>query len=708
MNTITSGQVTSDYVRKIFYSQFDILSSNSMVKYLNNKNVSSDLSTCYETILTIIVLLQKQITEHVTFAKNDLKNQEFILNALAKYIDKFFTEETISSIVSTHSLLLNVDIITIICEFIWAVVDNTIVVPNFINANYHEFVIKWIDIESLSMKHQRPLISIIHNLARHDNGAEVLNKCNAIEVLKKYKKCVLDVNKGAHPDINLLYCMIISLLSDPKENKEDSKNVDKILDKLLQTAIDASLTRNFKANGFHISEPIVVLTKLCVHDDILHYVLNEAKVTKPQTSVIQFFSDTLISFRGALANDDETDQLTCCALFNIVWSISFHDQYVEELKSNTKFLLTVKSLANDDGGSLVDQYVPKHMSSVKKAANGILWNLDENNPARLSQTSTVTVSEQVVCSTELKSNTTDKNNRLLIMISYSHSDVKFCQQLVDSLRKDNQFDIWVDFSYCHTEDLWEEIGCAIEKANVVLFLMTKDYYDSKSCRQEVMYTKDSLKKRFIPIYVQKDFQATGWLGIRVVGPQYIRFGKKSFDETMTELKKLILDDGKSEKKDSEKHSVVPVTEKVETIEKQQTKNIEKELNKSDDYTKKVDEDNDSKITDEMKQQLIAKPISQWSTIDINNWFDQNHIRSELRYLYEFQTGDDLIFYSQSLKPDWQSEYIDIRDRYIKKYNKTLYKDQFVRLVSALDRLTLDYNTAKSNDKKKTSNTCVIV
>ncbi|CAF5168152.1 unnamed protein product, partial [Rotaria magnacalcarata] len=103
----------------------------------------------------------------------------------------------------------------------------------------------------------------------------------------------------------------------------------------------------------------------------------------------QFFCELLFKFRGALASDNELDQLSLTALFNIIWSISFHTEYIEELKSNSKFLITVKSLANDDGEDWVDQYVPKNMASIPKAANGILWNLDENNPARAARTVTV-------------------------------------------------------------------------------------------------------------------------------------------------------------------------------------------------------------------------------------------------------------------------------------------------------------------------------
>ncbi|CAF1516103.1 unnamed protein product, partial [Rotaria sordida] len=120
-----------------------------------------------------------------------------------------------------------------------------------------------------------------------------------------------------------------------------------------------------------------------------------------------------MQFRGALANDDELDQLTLTALMNIIWSISFHDDYVDELKSNAKFLITIKSLVNDDGEAWVEQYVPKHMSSVKKAATGILWNLDENNPAR-----TIRVVEPlptVVVQTNRPSTATVKNKRMRVM-----------------------------------------------------------------------------------------------------------------------------------------------------------------------------------------------------------------------------------------------------------------------------------------------------
>lgn len=233
----------------------------------------------------------------------------------------------------------------------------------------------------------------------------------------------------------------------------------------------------------------------------------------------------------------------------------------------------------------------------------------------------------------------------------------------------------MDFAYCHTEDLWEEIGQAIEKADMVLLLMSKDYQDSKSCRQEVMYTKDSLKKKFIPIYVKKEFTATGWLGVRIVGPQYIRFGKKSFESTIKELVKLILEDTKdksSKTKDSKASPATDLPVKAKTDE--QTETVNQDLPKEENEI----------ITTATQSNFTSAKI--WNATDIANWFDGNKIRPELKEMYDFQCGTELLLYGQCLKPDWQSEYLDVREQYSKRFGTTLYRNEFVRLVTAFDKL----------------------
>jgi hypothetical protein len=245
---------------------------------------------------------------------------------------------------------------------------------------------------------------------------------------------------------------------------------------------------------------------------------------------------------------------------------------------------------------------------------------------------------------------------------------------------DNRLDVWVDFAHCHTGDLWQEIGEAIEKSHVVLFIMSKDYQDSKSCRQEVMYTKDTLQKRFIPIYMGKDFIATSWLGVRIAGPQYIRFGKRPFDETIQELIKIIIDDKSTPSKETKPP---PVTE---------NKPIE---NNTPTPSKPIE--NNHVIESGLK--LPNKPVEKWTRKDISQWFDDNHIHRELIDLYDFQHGMDLILYGQCLRPDWQIEYNDMKERYQQKHNAQLYRDQFVRFVGAVHRL--------QTPRPINSKTCVI-
>jgi hypothetical protein len=232
--------------------------------------------------------------------------------------------------------------------------------------------------------------------------------------------------------------------------------------------------------------------------------------------------------------------------------------------------------------------------------------------------------------------------------------------------------------------LWEEIGEAIEKADLILFLMSKDYQDSKSCRQEVMYAKDSLKKRFIPIYIKKEFVPTGWLGVRIVGPQYIRFGKKSFDDTIKELIKLIIEDKKpSGPQSDQKKETKPPPAVIEIKPIENTNNLTKP-------PEIIDTDSNIKLPD--------KPVEQWIKKDISQWFDNNQIQQDLVDLYDFQDGTELLLYGQCLRPDWQIEYNDMRERYQQKYSTQLYRDQFVRFVAAINRLQSSKSNLNSNSK----------
>lgn len=113
--------------------------------------------------------------------------------------------------------------------------------------------------------------------------------------------------------------MIVSLLTDPKENQGNLNDLRPILDKLMQLVINGAESADGSAQSFHVSEPIVVLTKLFVHDEILNYVLNESKVSNmKEKSRVNVFCGLLKKYRGASTSTNDLDQLTLTALFNII------------------------------------------------------------------------------------------------------------------------------------------------------------------------------------------------------------------------------------------------------------------------------------------------------------------------------------------------------------------------------------------------------
>ena len=705
------------YARTVCYRSFELLFLPVINEFLHGKSPKA-LFGHISTVLCEILLRIQSTVEFVVFKKNDFQNQEPILRQLIDFVDKNKEKSTPNRLPATVDGIMN---------FLVVLADDTILVPNLLEAKCHSFTMKWISIPELSLSIQIPCIYILHNIARHEKGVSALNEENCISLLKEFKRRVIDPNKDqggdVYNDLRLLYCMVLSLLTEPKESREDLDELRPILDQLMQLAVNAGQSPRDRQGGFHVSEPIVVLTKMCVHDEILKYIMNESQVKGMQAkSKVEFFCQLMMKFRGALASDNDTDQLTLVALFNIVWSISFHAEYADMLRADSKLIMTVKSFAVDECEDMVEQYVPIHMSSIVQAASGILWNLGEDNPGTtfghvwtffrftgsiLAHAVRPTTVTETTASVVTSGHT---SNRRQVMVSYSHADSVFCQQLVDALRTgteslygridlcrqtffslDKRFEVWVDFSYLHTDDFWEEIGEAIEKADVVLFLMSIDYQNSKSCRQEVMYAKDSLKKRFIPIFVQKEFVPTGWLGVRIVGPQHVRFGKRSFDETIKELIKLIMDDKKSPETPAKKPPPTSVTNT-------------KPVPPTDPPKNPVDTCNNHTDADEVQLEesigkLLEKPVGKWTSTDISQWFVANRILKELSELYCFTNGRDLLLYGQCLQPDWQSEYNDVRERYQKKYQTTLYRDHFVRFVGAMNRLASTSSPASQSNSK---------
>jgi hypothetical protein len=316
--------------------------------------------------------------------------------------------------------------------------------------------------------------------------------------------------------------------------------------------------------------------------------------------------------------------------------------------------------------------IPRDICSLKKAAEGIIWNLKST-----SGSIPKTLNEQ-------------QQQQPLAMISYSHSDSTFCRELVERLS--NYVPVWVDYkqahdAIAHSDDLWEEIARAMEMASVIILIISKEYYDSKSCRQELSYATDTLKKRIVPIYApNQKYRASGWLGIRIAGQKYIHFGRKLFTDAVKELSAMVATDQKQMVVSSPPVLSVPAVLPLPPVPSEPI----------------------SVINPEGENKLLT--FKDWTTKDVRKWFDDNHIHKNLITVYadQFQTGTALIIYARHLKLFYRNEYIRIFTKYQKMFQgQTLDTLDFITLVDALYRLRIEYDSdwnmedslEKSNDQQ---------
>ncbi|CAF1080459.1 unnamed protein product, partial [Didymodactylos carnosus] len=172
------------------------------------------------------------------------------------------------------------------------------------------------------------------------------------------------------------------------------------------------------------------------------------------------------------------------------------------------------------------------------------------------------------------------------------------------------------------------------------------YYKGKSCRQQLAYANDTLKKRIIPIYANtvKDYRATGRLSIRIAPLKYIHFA---------------------------------IVEQITTTDENQSPSV-----------------------------LCNKPLKEWTAEDVNSWFNQNNIHPDLKNLYQFRTDTALILYFDHLKSNQSREYQITYDLYEDKYEKTLNTAYFINFVDVLTRLK-EKQQYETNTKTIILKSCII-
>jgi len=123
----------------------------------------------------------------------------------------------------------------VVLSFLCNLAYRTVIVPWFLGIGLIESMLECLKIMRPSQPVHR-IIWTIHNISRHDDGADELRKFDGLSIVKDFQiKRPDDLNDESSLDLSIT----IALLSTSEQIRSDNKRKNKILNQLLQVTIDA-------------------------------------------------------------------------------------------------------------------------------------------------------------------------------------------------------------------------------------------------------------------------------------------------------------------------------------------------------------------------------------------------------------------------------------------------------------------------------------
>ncbi len=93
-----------------------------------------------------------------------------------------------------------------------------------------------------------------------------------------------------------------------------------------------------------------------------------------------------------------------------------------------------------------------------------------------------------------------EGNEPFVFVSYSHEDKAFAERFITSLHKDG-YRVWYDRGIKAGSDYYKEISEHIADSNVFIAILSKAYFQSEFCENELSLAIDQ-QKRITPILME--------------------------------------------------------------------------------------------------------------------------------------------------------------------------------------------------------------
>ena len=352
--TVVIGKDSFDkdppFIRELFFSCFNILTDHPDV-------FRQPPSAFLDSNIRLMMRMISSITSLVPFTANDFSNKKDkeLFLAFREHIDADVKHDNL-----TDGII----------SLVWNISDRTVLVPFLLEMGYGSSVVDWIKQRDKKFRREKldaPL-HIVHNLARHDDGIDLLNRHHARDIIDGI--AIRSNDDDDDSDLAIHLAMIRVLLMDYQQIESKSSICSqKIVDLLFNLASKAAVGDRHRHAGSHVSEPLIVLVKLCHNPSYLEYLLNHSQ------SMVDFTASLVIEFYPHLKSDENVlENFTCVIIFNFLDVISSHKKYHALIKQNTPLFDLIKSAVNKST-PYVDTFMPRTMKSISQAAKNIVANL---------------------------------------------------------------------------------------------------------------------------------------------------------------------------------------------------------------------------------------------------------------------------------------------------------------------------------------------
>ena len=405
-----------------------------------------------------------------------------LMGDLCIFVDEFFAN---IDELSTNKLYIY--IIYSILSIGWNLSDKIPLVPMLVAAHYAENSVKWVEklpfVGNMKIIN-KPVMAIIHNLTRDKEGLEALVEHDAFKTLMK-RKPHFNLEEdyelgGLAQSFGMSIIALTTSDDDQKENRELILTVSYKLFFMCKNVVDSS-TADLRYKGFHLSELLNSLSGAFSNTLTLRYILGDE--TAANSERIAFFAKLLVSFYGSLLNQeaDYLEEIIGKSLLKILLYISNYENYRAELIKHDQFCVLIECLSNRSEQNIVKR---------------IRCNLNlASNCKELS-------SQQKV----------KKQPMIFVSYNWNWDDIAICLSLVHELNKLTDIPILVDSEKLGLfEDNLDDISLAIDRATVIIVLLSSAYCESPINFQELTYAVtrsrtelSSERSSYIFLEIEKD------------------------------------------------------------------------------------------------------------------------------------------------------------------------------------------------------------